>query len=52
MDIIYQLIVQRWIYPGETVVIAVVLAILPYLLIRGPVNRIARRWRSKCENSR
>lgn len=52
MDIIYQLIVERWIYPGETVAIAVVLAILPYLLIRGPVNRIARRWRRKSENSR
>jgi hypothetical protein len=25
-------------------VTAFVLAILPYLLIRGPVDRIARRW--------
>ena len=47
MDVIYQWIVQRWAYPGEVVIVAIVLAVIPYLLIRGPVNRIARRWRSK-----
>ena len=45
MDVIYQWIVQRWIYPGETLIVAVVLAVIPYLLLRGPVNRLARRWR-------
>lgn len=43
LDVIYQFIVQRWVYPGEAVLVAIILAILPYLLIRGPVNRIARR---------
>ncbi|MGC1361852.1 MAG: hypothetical protein WA826_11800 [Silvibacterium sp.] len=43
LDVIYQIIVQRWVYPGEAVLVAIILAILPYLLIRGPVNRIARR---------
>ena len=47
MDIIYQLIVVRWIYPFETLAIAILLAVVPYLLIRGPINRIARRWRRK-----
>lgn len=46
MDVIYQLIVLRWFYPGEVLMIAILLAVVPYLLIRGPVNRIARRWRS------
>jgi hypothetical protein len=45
MDVIYQWIVQHWIYPLETLIVAIVLAVVPYLLIRGPVNRIARRWR-------
>jgi hypothetical protein len=45
MDIIYQWIVQRWIYPGEVLIVAILLAIVPYLLIRGPVTRIARGWR-------
>ena len=42
IDVIYQLVVLRWIYPGETLLVAFLLACVPYLLIRGPVNRIAR----------
>jgi len=49
MDIIYQWIVQRWIYPGEVVIVAILLAMVPYLLIRGPVTRIARRWNRASE---
>ncbi len=44
MDVIYQWIVQKWIYPGETIVVAIVLALVPYLIVRGPVTRIARRF--------
>ena len=44
MDAIYQFIVLRWFYLGEALVTAFVLAVLPYLLIRGPAARIARRW--------
>ena len=47
MDIIYQLIVERWIYPVELLIVAILLAVVPYLLIRGPVNRIARLWLRK-----
>ncbi len=42
MDAIYQFIVFRWFYPGEALLVAAILALIPYLLIRGPVNRIAR----------
>lgn len=45
MDIIYQFIVQRWVYLGEVLIVAILLAVVPYVLIRGPVTRIARRWR-------
>jgi len=31
-------------YPGEALIVAFLLAFVPYLLILGPVNRIARRW--------
>ena len=47
MDVIYQLIVQRWIYPLESLIVAILLAVVPYLLVRGPVNRIARLWLRK-----
>jgi hypothetical protein len=42
IDMIYQYLVFHWFYPGEAQIIAFVLAFIPYLLIRGPVNRIAR----------
>jgi hypothetical protein len=48
-DAIYQFIAQRWVYPGETVLVAVILAIVPYLLVRGPVNRIVRLSRNTAQ---
>jgi hypothetical protein len=49
MDVIYQLIVLKWIYPLEVLLIAILLAVVPYLLIRGPANRLVRRLRGKRE---
>ena len=43
MDGMYQIIVLGRFYPGEAVIIALLLAFVPYLLIRGPAARIARR---------
>jgi hypothetical protein len=43
MDAIYQFMVLGRCYLGEALVTAFVLAVLPYLLIRGPVARIVRR---------
>jgi len=45
IDVVYQIIVFRWVYPGELLIIAFVLACAPYLLVRGPVNRIATATR-------
>ena len=47
MDVIYELIVLGWIYPFENLLVATFLAVVPYVLIRGPVNRLARRWRGE-----
>lgn len=49
MDLIYQIIVLRWFYPFEALVVAFVLAFLPYILLRGPVNRIARFLKRSAE---
>lgn len=43
MDVIYQLIVLKTFYPVEALIIAVVLAFVPYVVLRGIVTRIARR---------
>jgi len=42
LEAIYQYLVLRWFYPGEAVLIATTLALIPYLLVRGPVNRLLR----------
>jgi hypothetical protein len=47
LDVIYQLKVDHWIYPGETLIVAIVLAIVPYLLVCGPINRLIQLRRDK-----
>jgi hypothetical protein len=42
IDLIYEVIVFHRIYPGQSLIVAAVLALLPYPLIRGSVNRILR----------
>jgi hypothetical protein len=48
LDTTYQILVLKSYYPGEMLVVAVVCAVVPYLLVRGPITRIAtllhRRW--------
>jgi hypothetical protein len=43
LDAVYQVIVLRFVYPGEMIIVAFVLAIVPYLILRGLVTRLARR---------
>jgi hypothetical protein len=45
MDVIYQALVLRIFYPNEAVIVALLLAFIPYLIIRGLVARIAIRLR-------
>lgn len=44
MDVIYQLIALHWVYPGEAILVDLILVFLPYLFIRGPANRIIAQW--------
>jgi len=41
MDAIYQIVVFRWVYPGEILMVAFLLACVPYLIFRGLANRVA-----------
>jgi hypothetical protein len=55
MDVIYQFIEFDAFHPAEAVIIALLLAFVPYVLLRGPIARIARWWigdkpaRGNCE---
>ena len=42
LDTAYQTIVFRWVYPGQLLLVAVVCAIVPYVLVRGPITRTVR----------
>ncbi len=44
MDAAYQVVRLRTFYPMEALIIALVLAFVPYLLTRGPVTRVASWW--------
>ncbi len=44
MDAIYQFLVLKSFHPLQMAVVVVVLAVIPYLLVRGPFMRIVR-WR-------
>jgi hypothetical protein len=47
MDVIYQVVEFNTFFPAEAVIIALLLAFVPYLLLRGPFARIARWWRGE-----
>ena len=42
LDIVYQLVVHHGVYVLELLITAVTLAIVPYVFVRGPINRIAK----------
>jgi hypothetical protein len=44
MDEIYQIVVLKGFRPIQMIDIVILLAFVPYLLVRGPAQRIARRW--------
>ncbi|HEU4647796.1 MAG TPA: hypothetical protein VFS33_01955 [Gemmatimonadales bacterium] len=47
LDVLYQLIVLKGFRPLQTMLVAVALAIVPYLLVRGPISRIVRTLRRR-----
>jgi hypothetical protein len=51
MDAIYQVTVLDTFYPGEMVMVALLLAVVPYILARGPIALIARRWLAPSKSS-
>ena len=42
LDTVYQVAVLRFLYVVQLLIVAVVCAVVPYVLVRGPVTRVAR----------
>jgi hypothetical protein len=51
MDVAYQYVALERFYPAEAVDIALLLAFVPYVLVRGPVSRLARRGKGASRES-
>lgn len=49
LDVVYQIIVLHFVYPGEAIIVAFILAIFPYLTVRGLSTRIAKRKHSQSD---
>ena len=45
LDVVYQLKVHQPLNVGGVIIAALVLAVLPYMALRGPVNRVARLFK-------
>jgi hypothetical protein len=43
VDVVYQIVELHFVYPGEVVIVAFLLAIVPYLILRGLVTRLMSR---------
>jgi hypothetical protein len=44
LDVVYQIVELRFVYPGEAIIVALLLAIVPYLVLRGLVTRLVSRY--------
>src|SRR4029453_17257943 len=47
MDVVYQLLTFHRVYAPQLIVIVLALAFVPYVILRGPINRIARAWMTR-----
>lgn len=47
LDVVYQLLEWERLRPLQALLTAAVLAMIPYLVLRGPINRLARRMQAR-----
>jgi|SRR5712675_2966687 len=43
LDVVYEFVVFHWVYPIQALIVACLLALLPYLVLRGIANRLASK---------
>ena len=47
LDVVYELMVWRGLKPMQALMTAIVLAVIPYALLRGPVNRVLQMTQTR-----
>jgi hypothetical protein len=50
LDVIYQIKQLHFVYIGEAIIVAIVLALLPYLILRGLVTRLFSKKKTSPTN--
>ncbi|HXT81194.1 MAG TPA: hypothetical protein VN702_16640 [Acetobacteraceae bacterium] len=51
MDVVYQFLMLKYFHPVEALIVALLLAYLPYVILRGLVTRIALVWSGRNRQS-
>jgi hypothetical protein len=51
LDVIYQVVVLHTLHPGQAIIVAFILAIVPYIIVRGLTTRVARLRSTKSQPS-
>ena len=44
LDVVYQIIAEHFVYPGEAITVAIVLALVPYLVSYHSQGKLPRRY--------
>ena len=52
LDTVYQLMVLRWVYPVQVLIVAVACAVVPFILFRGLTTLVARALRKDGQAAR
>ena len=52
LDVAYQLYVLHFVYPLQAIAVAIILAIVPYVILRGLVTRLARWHETRRQQNR
>lgn len=47
IDVVYQFIILKNLYLLQALIVAVALAVVPYIIFRGPITRIARWYKKR-----
>ena len=51
LDVVYQLLVLKTFYLPQALIVAFVLGVVPYVLVRGPIRRILRKKYSQTHSA-
>ena len=46
IDLVYQILELRWFHPEEALIVAAILALVPYWVLRSVTNRVSRYLRN------